>query len=107
MATPNYIQYTITKTAANTYEMKLRVPQSTSGKQLQTNIVLSKTDADGTVTVEKSQIPTASVVSDVRYPENFSGYIDEDSRFYCNLDTDNVAIGGTVYEIEEFNGGQI
>ncbi len=107
MSAPNYIQYTITKTAANTYEMKLKVTQSTGGKQLQTNIVLSKTDADGTITVEKSPIPTASVVSDVRYPNNFSGYIDENSRFYCNLDTDNVAIGGTVYEIEEFSGGQL
>lgn len=96
-----YINYRITKTAENTYEMKFVFVEESS-KQLQTNIVVEKTDADGTVTVEKNPIPTMSLVNNIQYTDAQAGTIS--NGFYCNLDTNNVGIGGTVYEIESTVG---
>lgn len=97
-----YINYRITKTAENTYEMKFVFVEEGT-KQLQTNIVVEKTDADGTITVEKNPIPTMSLVNNIQYGDNYdSGEIA--NGFYCNLDTSNVGIGGTVYEIESTVG---
>lgn len=96
-----YINYTVTKIGDNTYSMTYTLVAPNTIQQ-QNFIVAEKLDADGTKIIEKTAIAPASVVTNVSYSDASPGTIN--NGFYSNLDTSNVAIGGTVYEIESTSG---
>jgi hypothetical protein len=94
------INYTITKTGNNTYELKYKLTENLVQQQQILNI--TKTDTDGTITAGSVQIAPASIASIVESPTAEPGTIVQ--GFPANLDVSNLAKGGTYYEIEETVG---
>ncbi len=90
--------YEITKQGNNEYSLTYKlVPEKVQQQQF---ISITKKDADGTVTSEDLQIAPSSIASII----STSNPGEISKGFYSNLDVSNLAVGGTLYEIESVTG---
>lgn len=108
MANAPRASYSITKLQDNgdgtsTYRLTYRLDVETRGLVQRNRLIVSKEDADGTKTSTSVDIKASSLAS-YADPSASGVTTGRMNGFAVNLSDDNLAIGGTYYEIDGFVG---
>lgn len=110
-----YVDYTITKTAENTYRLDYSITDSSTVVQQVDVIKVTKEDADGSRTVYTEYASPSSVARVILSDEQSqaaatagnasqTGAATAVSGIPVNIDVSNLAVGGVCYEIEPDSG---
>ena len=108
MANAQRASYSITKLQDNgdgtsTYQLTYRLDNETRNLVQRNRLIVSKEDADGTKTSTSVDIKASSLASYAN-PSASEITTNRMNGFAVNLSDDNLAIGGTYYEIDGFVG---
>lgn len=91
--------YTITKTGQNQYRMEYWLESSGNVDVFKNEMILTKTDADGTHSSKTIQMKVPSIVSATDNEQRKISW--KNGGIPVNVDSKNLATGGTYFEVED------